>query len=216
MLHRSIAGIVMLILFIPQITAGEEGMQADILRIQHDWANIKYQWPKHDRRSGMKDLLVRSKEVHLTYPKRAEPLIWHAVVLYTYAGNVGGLRALSMVKKAHGMLLEAEKINPEASGGYGLVALGSLYYKTPGYPIAFGDEKKADIYLRRAIALNPDSLDAHYFMGDFLLRRKHYAKAVHHLEAALKMPPRLLRSVADAGRKADAWKLLEKARKHLR
>jgi len=214
MSFRSITGLLILILSMPQIVWGGS-IQDDVLTLQHDWAKIKYQWPKHDRRNGLKALLVRSRNVRTARPGQAGPLIWNAVVLYTYAGEVGGLRALSMVKKAHTMLLEAEKIDAGALNGYAHVALGSLYYKTPGRPIAFGNKARAKVYLQKAITINPHGLDAHYFMGDFLLRRRHYAEAAHHLEQALAAPARPLRPIADAGRKADARKLLARARKHL-
>jgi len=215
MLLRSITGLFIIIMGLSQPVWGK-GMQDDVLSLQHDWAKIKYQWLKQDRRNGLKSLLARSRAIHARYPGQASPLIWHAVVLYTYAGEVGGLRALSMVKKAHAMLLEAEKMDAGALHGYADVALGSLYYKMPGRPIAFGNKDKAEAFLRRAIAANPQGLDGHYFMGDFLLRRRHYAEAVHHLELALAAPARPLQPIADAGRKADARRLLIKARSHLR
>lgn len=194
-------------------TAGE--MQTRILAQQRQWAAIKYQWPKAERRDGLKQLLARSARLRADWPGKADPLVWHAVVLYTYAGETGGLRALRMVVKAHRMLLDAEKIRPGALNGYVWVALGSLYYKTPGPPIAFGDDKKAERYLRKAVRRNPEGLDGHYFLGDFLLRHHRYGEAAHHLALAVNAPPRPSRPLADAGRKRDARRLLSQARAHL-
>ena len=39
----------------------------------------------------------------------------------------------------------------------------------PGWPIGFGDKKKAEEYLKKALAANPDGIDPNFFYGDFLL-----------------------------------------------
>ena len=54
----------------------------------------------------------------------------------------GGLGALSMVRKARDLLLDAEKIDPSTLQGSVYASLGSLYYQVPGWPVGFGDKKK--------------------------------------------------------------------------
>jgi len=184
---------------------------AELLAIQHTWAEIKYRVPKAGRRDAFASLLRKTGSFHHMYPDRAEATLWSAVVLYNYAGEVRGIRALDMVKRSHSMLHQAEKMNPKAGNGLILTALGQLYYKVPGWPVAFGDDIKARSYLRKAIELNPNGLDANYFMGDYLLRKKQYRQAAIHLRRAIHAPPRVQRPIADAGRKADSLKLLRKA-----
>jgi len=184
---------------------------AELLAIQQTWAQIKYRTPKVERRSAFASLLSKSEAFHHMYPDKADAILWSAVILYNYAGEVRGIKALGMIKQSHRMLHQAEKINSGAANGLIHTALGQLYYKVPGWPVAFGDDAKAENYLRKGVELNPDGLDANYFMGDYLLRKKHYHQAVIHLRRAIQAPPRAQRPIADAGRKADALKLLRQA-----
>jgi len=195
-------------------TAQQGNYHTELLAIQHSWAHIKYHAPKAERRHAFAALLEKSKALSSQYPEQAGAMAWSAVILYNYAGEVGGIKALGMVKHAHRILLRAEAINPTAANGLIYTALGLLYYRVPGWPIAFGDDARAERYLRKALALHPDGLDANYFMGDYLLRKKRYRQAVKYLRRAMQAPPRSLFSVADAGRKADAKDLLQQAEKH--
>ena len=61
------------------------------------------------------------------------------------------------------LLLQAEKIDSNALNGSIYTSLGSLYYKVPGWPIGFGDNSKALIYLKKALQINPNGIDANYF-----------------------------------------------------
>jgi len=184
---------------------------AELLAIQRTWAEIKYLLPKAERRDAFASLLSKSEAFYRMYPDKADAMLWSAVVLYTYAGEVRGIKALGMVKQSRRLLRRAEKINPKAADGLIHTALGQLYYKVPGWPIAFGDDAKAKKYLLGGLERNPDGLDANYFMGDYLLRKKQYHQAAIHLRRAIQAPARLQRPIADAGRKADALELLRQA-----
>jgi len=183
----------------------------ELLAIQHSWAEIKYQTPKAERRDAYASLLSKSETFYHMHPDKADAILWSAIVLYNYAGEVRGIKALGMVKQSRRMLQRAEKINPKAADGLIHTALGQLYYKVPGWPIAFGDDAKAETYLHKGVARNPDGLDANYFMGDYLLRKKQYHQAAIHLRRAIQAPARAQRPIADAGRKADALRLLRQA-----
>jgi len=89
-------------------------------------------------------------------------------------------------------------------------SLGSLYYKVPRWPMAFGDKKKAREYLDKAIKLNPDGIDPNYFYGDFLLEQGEYAQARDYLGKALAAPPRPGREDADQGRREEIQQDIEK------
>jgi len=183
---------------------------AQLLAIQQTWAEIKYSMPKAERRDAFASLVHKTESFQQMYPKQADAMLWSAIVLYHYAGEVGGIKALGMVKKSYHMLQQADKKHPKSSASDGLIhtVLGQLYYKVPGWPIAFGDDAKAQKYLRQGLAHNPESLDANYFMGDYLLRNKQYQRAAIHLRRAIQAPARAQRPIADAGRKAEALKLL--------
>jgi len=184
---------------------------SQLLAIQQRWAHIKYEIPKADRQDAFATLLHQSQTFHQMYPDNAEATLWSAVVLYNYAGEVRGIKALGMVKQSWRMLQQAEKIDPKAANGLIQTALGQLYYKVPGWPIAFGNATKAKDYLRQGLARNPDGLDANYFMGDYLLRKKDYRHAALYLRLAIHAPARQEHFIADSGRKADAKKLLQLA-----
>jgi len=204
----SLGGFLAVLLMAPSVWAMAD-YHTELLAIQQTWAEIKYHTPKTEREGAFASLLTKSEAFQKMYPDRADAILWSAVVLYNYAGEVRGIKALDMVKQSHRMLQQAEAINPKAANGLIHTALGQLYYKVPGWPVAFGNDSKAESYLRKGIELNPNGLDANYFMGDYLLRKKQYHQAAIHLRRAIQAPARTQRPIADAGRKADALKLLQ-------
>lgn len=136
-------------------------------------------------------------------PTNAQAMVLEAMALSYEASIIGGTSALSKVKKARKLLLDAEKITPDALGdGSVYVTLGTLYHQVPGFPIGFGDKKKAREYLTKAIERNPTGIDTNYFMATFLYEEKEYQDAEHYLAIASSAPDREDRKIADAGRRA--------------
>ena len=86
----------------------------------------------------------------------------------------------------------------------------------PGWPIGFGDDKKALEYLQKSLALNPAGIDPNYFYGDYLFRNGNYVEAERVLLKALQAPPREGRQLADEGRRKEAAELLERVREKKR
>ena len=127
-------------------------------------------------------------------------------------GAKGGLGALDLVKQARDSLEQAIGIDPKALGGSAYTSLGSLYYQVPGWPVSFGDGKKAEKLLKQALALSPDGIDPNFFYGDYLFREKRYAESAAALEKALAAPSRPGREIADSGRRKEVEVLLAKAR----
>lgn len=183
-----------------------------IVDIAHRWAKVSYQTPEADREAAFRSVIGESRELAQAFPGKAEPLIWEAIVLSSAAKAQGGLGALSKVKEARDLLLAAEKINPTALNGSVYNSLGSLYAKVPGWPIAFGDKKKAREYLEKALAINPNGIDPNYFYADLLADQGEYGKAAEHLKLALAAAPRPGREDADAGRRQDVQRLLDSIR----
>lgn len=197
---------------LPPITDNAQLDEA-IRGLQNEWAAIKYQESNEDAQlSQMKKLASKAEHVDTQYPSYAEPKIWHAIILSTVAGMDGGLGALDYAEKAKGLLEEAIKINDNALQGSAYTSLGTLYYKAPMWPIAFGDNGKARAYLEQARAINPDGIDPNYFYGDFLVGTGHAKDAIPVLEHALQAPDRPGREVADAGRRKEINESLLKAR----
>jgi tetratricopeptide (TPR) repeat protein len=188
----------------------------EVEELQHEWARIKYQTPEHKRADAFEALAHKAEEVSAQNVGKAEPLVWEAIILSSEAGEEGGLGALSLVKKAKGLLEQAEKIKPDALHGSIYTSLGSLYYQVPGWPVGFGNDDKAREYLLKALKINPSGIDPNYFYGDFLMDQKDYKGAVKAFEKALAAPPRPNRQVADAGRRHEVEAALVKAREKLK
>lgn len=172
--------------------------------LQTEWAKIKYQVPDQDTQlSLIRKLEQHAAKVTATYPDRPEPKIWEGIILSTDAGIDGGIGALGTVKKAKALLEEAMKIDPKALDGSAYTSLGSLYYKVPGWPVAFGDNDEAEKYLEMALKINPAGIDPNFFYGDFLIEDGRPDEAKAYLEKALMAPDRPGRELADAGRRQE-------------
>ena len=183
--------------------------------LQQQWDIAKYQTADKEREKALKTLLQKAEQIAQQHPSNAEVLVWEAIILSTYAGEKGGLGALGLVKDAKVLLEKAEKIDPNVLNGSIYTSLGSLYYQVPGWPIGFGNDDKAQAYLEKALATNPNGIDSNYFYGDFMLEEGEYQKAVAALEKALMAPPRPDRPIADTGRKQEIKTALAKAKTHL-
>lgn len=178
-------------------------LDAAIEKLQHDWATANYKAADKDKEAVFKKLSEEAHQVTAANPGRAEPLIWEAIILSGYAKYKGVFGDAGVAEQARDLLFEAEKIDPNALNGSIYTTLGSLHYKVPGWPIGFGDKKKARAYLEKSLQINPDGIDPNYFMGDFLLERNDRIKALEYLKKALNAPARPGREDADEGRKAD-------------
>jgi tetratricopeptide (TPR) repeat protein len=188
------------------------GMDEDIARVRLEWERIKYQLPVKEQEAAFEKLVKDSEKIAAQYSNRAEPAIWHGIIVASFAGAKGGIGALSLAKDAKKTLEQALVIDPNALDGSAYLSLGSLYYQVPGWPLGFGDDKKARELLQKALALNPNGIDSNYFYGDFLYRMRDYAGAEQSLRKALQAPAREGRKIADDGRRQEIATLLEKIR----
>jgi len=183
-----------------------------VAEVQHDWEVVRYQTPAKERERRYEALATKAHQISETHAGRSEPLVWEGIVLSSLAGEKGGLGALTLVKQAKGLYEQAIKLAPEALEGSAYNSLGVLYYKVPGWPLGFGDRKRADEMLQAALKINPKGIDPNYFYGEFLLEQKKPGEAMTYLERALQAPARPGRQIADAGRREEARELLDKAR----
>jgi tetratricopeptide (TPR) repeat protein len=194
--------------------ANADTVTDNVTDLQHGWAKAYYQTPESQKETAFKELAAKAHQISSTNGGRAEPLVWEAIILSSYAKFSGGLGALEKAKAAKELLEKAEKIQPDVLDGSIYTSLGSLYYKVPRWPIGFGDKKKAREYLEKSVKLNPEGIDSNYFYGDFLLEQGEVGKAKEYLEKALSAPARPGRDDADQGRRAEIQHALEKARQH--
>jgi tetratricopeptide (TPR) repeat protein len=203
-------------------TVGLSSAQADnqtnasVQTLQHEWAMINYKVKgKKPQLAKFQVLADKAQKLSQASPNSAELKIWQAIILSTEAGVKGGMGALSLVKKARNLLLESQKINPNALNGSAYTSLGSLYYQVPGWPIGFGNDNRAESNLKKALAINPKGIDPNYFYADFLLDQDKPAEAIAVLKMALAAPNRVNRPIADAGRRVEVQQLMRKAQAEL-
>jgi tetratricopeptide (TPR) repeat protein len=194
-------------------TGAHAGPVEDAVReLQHDWEVIRYQTPAKEREQRYEQLAARAHQLSQSLPGRSEPLVWEGIIVSSWAGESGGLGALSKAKQAKALYENAISIDPRALDGSAYNSLGVLYYKVPGWPIGFGDKGKAEANLKKALEINPNGIDPNFFYGEFLYEQKRAAEALPVLEKAMTAPPRPDRNIADAGRRDEARELMEKAR----
>ncbi len=184
----------------------------EIAQLQRQWAQIKYTLDKKEHEAALAQLATKAAAIREIQPTNADAHLWEGIILSTYAGAIGSLRALSAVKQSRSALELSIEIDPRASNGAAHTYLGTLYYLVPEWPIAFGDFDIAREYLDKAIELNPDDIDANYFNADFLRKQKKYGQAEAAFNKAILAPSRPGRDLADEGRRNDAKEGLEKVR----
>jgi tetratricopeptide (TPR) repeat protein len=199
---------------LPAFALSDAGQQ-QLQQLQTRWAEINYQLPKAQREAAFEKLGAEAENALKAEPKAPELLIWRGIILSTWAGAKGGVGALGLARQAKSSLEEALVIDPRALQGSAYTSLGSLYYQVPGWPIGFGDDKRAGTMLLKALEINPDGIDPNYFYGDYLFHEKRYAKARTALQRALAAPDRPGRAVADKHRRDEARALLAKVEAEL-
>jgi tetratricopeptide (TPR) repeat protein len=182
---------------------------ADLDHLQTRWAEIHYQLPSEQQAGAYASLAAEAESLVRSDPDNAPVLIWQGIILSSWAGAEGGLGALDKVKRARSALERALEIDALALDGSAYTSLGALYYQVPGWPLAFGNKKKAEQLLQQALEINPDGIDSNYFWGDYLIQQKRYAEARSALFKAQAAQARPGRELADRGRQGEILQLLE-------
>ncbi|SNY79271.1 tetratricopeptide repeat protein [Pantoea sp. GL120224-02] len=180
--------------------------------LQSEWARCQYRTMEQQKTSCFSTLSTQAHAAVKQADRDPELLIWSGIIDSSWAGAKGGLGALTLVKQAKASLEKALALDPRALQGSAFTSLGALYYQVPGWPIGFGDNKKAETLLKQALNMNPDGIDANYFYGDYLLKQGDASRARQYLEKAMQAPPRAGREIADTGRRADIQRDLNKIR----
>ena len=183
--------------------------------LQLGWAVANYQLKDKEQIKAFEKLIEQAEASLSDNPNDPEIQIWTAIMKSTLAGAKGGLGALGLAKAAKKHLEQAIKLDGSALDGSAYTSLGVLYSSVPGWPIGFGDKKKAAKNLKKALEINPTGIDPNYFYADFLVSKKKYADAKTHFEKALQASPRPGREVADAGRREEIRLALESIQKEL-
>jgi hypothetical protein len=186
-------------------------MDAQVMRINNQWAHIRYQVSDRSRQyDQLVGLAGQAAQVSARYPGQAEPLLWQGIVISEEAARASVFKQLSLAGSARDILQQAYSINPHVAGGGAALSLGVLYSKVPGFPFGFGNAKRARSLFQAALAQDPVGLDNNFFYGDFLNSQGDKTGARQYLTRALKAPVDGRRPVWDAGRRAEVRDLLAK------
>jgi tetratricopeptide (TPR) repeat protein len=186
-----------------------------VARLQHDWAIANYELAGDDQIKAYEALIGEAEAAVAGNPQSAEILVWDGIIKSAFAGVKGGVGALSYAKKARKSLEASMKIDDKALNGSAYASLGTLYFKVPGWPLGFGNDKKAVQLLQKALEINPDGIDSNYFYADYLREKKDFENAEKHLLKAQQAVPRPDRPVADAGRQQEILVALGEVREKL-
>ncbi len=199
------------IIALPQVVRAADTPDV-VADLQRSWAVANYELQGEQQLKAFDALLQRADSAVAENPGTADVLIWDGIIKSSFAGIKGGLGALSLAKAARNSLEAAIELDDKALDGSAYTSLGTLYYKVPGWPVGFGNDKKAVQLLQRALEINPDGIDSNYFYADYLLQEKKYEEAEKYLLRAQQAAPRPDRPVADAGRKQEILAALNMAR----
>ncbi len=209
--RRALAAVLSLVILAPAARAGDAPPGDAVRHLQLEWERIKFDVPEGpDQTAAMNALGDEADAVAAQFPDKVEALIWDGIVTSERAGMNGGFTALGLAKRARDVLERADRMDPNALDAGAPTSLGVLYYRVPGFPLAFGDKTKARELLESAIRSAPNGLDAWYFYGDFLYGQGEYAKADAAFRHALAIPKHPDRPLWDANRRLVIQEFLDK------
>jgi len=190
-------------------------LEFEINQIESEWAIIYYTKNSSEQSTAYPKLLNKLHNTVKSHPKSNELKIWQAILIATNAAYESPFSALESIKKAKAILEKSISTDPHALDGAAFVTLGTLYYLTPGWPISFGNEYKAEQLLKTGVKLNPNSIDSNYFYADYLLTKDRESEAAKHFRLALNIPSRPAQQLADDELKKEASLALLKTERKL-
>lgn len=196
-MKQIIAIFLLLALNLMPVLVKADALELAVQKIESEWAHIHYKVVKEKQEGAFKRLLAEVNNLNAQYPDQAELIIQQAIIVATNADNIDPFSALQAIHQARDLLLQAIELDPNASEGAAFVTLGSLYYRVPSWPIAYGDNEKAQKMLKKALAINPNTIDANYFYGEFLVTRGKQKEAMTYFKRAIAIPVRATQVFAD-------------------
>lgn len=212
MLPIWLAGTLAFMMILVSSKAYSASVDSEVVKLRQDWAVAKYQTPRKQQDDAFKSLIARGEQIVRKHPRNAEAHMWLGTINATYASVKGGMGALKYAKAARSHLEQGLQLDHTAEKGFGYAVLGSLYARLPGWPVAFGDKKKAEKHLQMAIKLDPNGRDSNYYYGDFLAEMGNAKGAMYHLNRAKQTKIRKGYEVQDKGRLTEIEESIAKLR----
>ncbi len=201
--NRAISLLFSLILLTLSGYAQAAAPDESVVTLRTNWAKAKFQTPKGQQLAALDRVINEADSLNKQYPGDPRVMLWYATTLSSYAQLKGGVGVLPRVKKARSLLEEALTKQPRVENGLGYGVIGAMYARVPGWPVAFGDKKKARKFLEAAVKISPNGSDSNYYYGDFLADEGDFENARRHLEIAKNAPIRKGYEIQDKGRKTE-------------
>jgi tetratricopeptide (TPR) repeat protein len=184
----------------------------DLHTLQERWAAARYQSSGDEQKKQFEALIKDADALAAKNSDRADIYIWAAVIRGSLAEAANNLSALGTVKEARANLEKSLAMDPKADEGYAYGVLGLMYSKVPGWPVAFGDKKKAKELLLKGLEVAPDGMNTNYFYAQFLFEQDEFKQAQLYIDKAAKAKPPLPpeKSLAVANRLREIQELSDK------
>ena len=180
-----------------------------LLEIQTQWDITNFTLTDKAQIESFERLQAASETYTTAYPEQAEGWIWRGIIDSSFAGAKGGFGALGLAKNARKYFDKAIDINGDAMLGSAYSSLGTLYYSVPGWPIGFGDDDKAEMYLIKGLGINSNGIESNYFYAEFLVDQKKPEQALEYYRKALRALPLEGRAIADNGRRKQIQEAID-------
>jgi tetratricopeptide (TPR) repeat protein len=177
-------GLFVLLMLLSQL-CNAETLATALHNIELEWAKVYYEQPKEAQIATYPVLLNKIAQLKSQYPNDAGVLYWQALVTASNAAHQNPMHALKAVHEVRDLLTQVITINPKTMNGAAYTVLGTLYDKTPPWPLAFGDDVLAKKMLETALQINPNGVAGNYFYGKFLLDHNDKTAAEHYFHKAM-------------------------------
>ncbi|MFZ4503880.1 MAG: hypothetical protein ACOYM1_08010 [Methylovulum sp.] len=162
------------------------------------WASIYYRQDNTEKARDYEQLLLTIKKSYADYPQQPELIFFEALVTASRAEYLAPLAALDSIAYVRTILSQIITLKPSTMAGSAYVVLATLYHQAPAWPIAFGDDKKAEELFKAALTINPNSLDGNYYYGQFLVAKNAPKDAEFYFKQTVKIPLRPKQLLSDS------------------
>jgi tetratricopeptide (TPR) repeat protein len=187
-----------------------ESLDQKIDAIETNWGRTYYSaMTKDEKKKIYTDLISETEELIRTFPKTAEPIVWKGILVSNLASVIDRIAALNKIKEAKKHFEDSIAINPNALFGTAYINLGILYHEVPGWPVSFGNDSISEKMFKKALTVNPNSIDVNLYYGKFLEDKDRKQEALLYFKKAVSLNPRPNQIFIDQ-------KLKEEANEHLK
>lgn len=183
--------------------------EVQVKELRQEWEAIAVA-PEKEKANRLKALVAQVDALAEANASNVEVLAWQGIITAGYARELSGLSALSNAKKARAVLERAIEIDPQGYNASAYVTLGLLYARAPGWPVGFGDKKKAEEIFKKALSIRAEGADVNGYYAEYLVEQKRTKEALAYAEKAANAAPREGRDNSDGVLIENAKALVEK------